>query len=198
MTFHSGLQITFCWHLCWTATHWRSKGTLYSTNQYAAPCNCQRAGATTMRHTHCWQLEERNKVNTVFFIPRGHHFKMSCWGCEFFPDPHPHPLCLEANPLISCVSMDLQGTFFIWEWRDEEGEERKSASFSVLFFFYMHFKIAAVLLCFVHKWWFESYASLNEKRRSSVGQSLFSQKPETIKPLQCSYVDRSFPCYSFF
>lgn len=132
-------------------------------------------------------------IQFFFFIPRGHHFKMSCWGCEFLPDPHPHPLCLEANPLISCVSMDLQGTFFIWEWKDKEGEERKSASFSVLF--YMHFKIAAVLLYFVHKWWFESYVGLNKKRLSLVGQP---QKPETITPLQCSYVDCSFPCYSFF
>lgn len=86
---------------------------------------------------------------------------------------------------------------FLYE-NGETKKEKKENPLHFLCFFNMHFKIAAVLLCFIHKWWFEFYAVLNEKRWSSIGQSVFSQKPETIMPLQCSYVDRSFPCYSFF
>lgn len=123
-----------------------------------------------------WDLhsvgKKRKRTKCIlFFLPRGHHFKMSWCGCEFL-SAFPLLLCLEANPLISCVSMDLQRTIFIWE-----RERRKSTSFPFFVLdLYNHFKMAPVLLCFVHESWFESYVDLNEKRRFLF---VFGQKPET-------------------
>lgn len=42
-------------------------------------------------------------------FPRGHHFKMTFCGCEFL-SVFSFLLSLGANPLISCVSIDLQRT----------------------------------------------------------------------------------------
>lgn len=47
-------------------------------------------------------------------FPRGHHFKMTFCGCEFL-SVFSILLSLGANPLISCVSIDLQRTVFMCE-----------------------------------------------------------------------------------
>lgn len=47
--------------------------------------------------------------STSLVFPRGHHFKMTFCGCEFL-SVFSFLLSLGANPLISCVSIDLQRT----------------------------------------------------------------------------------------
>lgn len=112
-------------------------------------------------HRTCALLSRRGKKNKkttkcilyFFFLPRGHHFKMSCCGCEFL-SAFPLLFCLEANPLISCVSMDLQRTIFyvcvcVWE-------KRKSTSFSWLFFFFF----LVCLICTTTSKWLQCYCAL--------------------------------------
>ena len=123
-----------------------------------------------------------------FSLPRGHHFKMSCCGCEF----------LSAPTTTSCSVWRQIHWFPVSQWTckgqflyEKEGEENPLHFLSFCFFvldLYNHFKMAPVLLCFVHERWFESYVGLNEneKRWFWVCQSVFGQKPETLQPLQCS------------
>lgn len=147
-------------HLC--------AGTPCSMQLHAVRC----VGAAANQEPRSADSDNRRKrlkrVLRCFFlkftsiIPRGHHFNVSCRGCEFLPEhppphhqprprhPHipllPHP-CLEANPLISCVSMDLQRTIlYVYE---KEGRRRKPIHFFPVPRLSNHFEMAAVLLCFV-------------------------------------------------
>lgn len=90
----------------------RARNTPCSTKQYVVPCQCVRA--TTMRPARCGRLEEQNKVNTVFFSPPEDIILRCCSGCEFLPDPTPTRSLWRQNPLISCVSIDLQMTIYIY------------------------------------------------------------------------------------
>lgn len=90
---------------------------------------------------------KRTKCILFFFLPRGHHFKMSCCGCEFL-SASPLLLCLEANPLISCVSMDLQKTF-LYEKKKKEREEDP-----------LHFLYFLCLSCTTTSNWLQCYCAL--------------------------------------
>lgn len=78
---------------------------------------------------------KKNKVHTVFFFPTSLEDIISRWVAAAVNSFSASPLLLrlEANPLISCVSTDLQRThFFIWK----RERRRISTSFSFLFFFF--------------------------------------------------------------
>lgn len=116
------------------------------------PCSSMQCpGAATGRPARCWQLEEKNKASAILFFPPFLEDIISRWAAEavnFSQTPTPPPLCLEANPLISCVSMVLQRTILYVYEKERKREEKKSNSFFVPHL-YNHFEMAAVLLCFV-------------------------------------------------
>ena len=170
-------------------------------NHYAVPYSCQCADATTTRPALCWQEEEKRTKCILFLSPQRTSFQdelLWLWiplstPLPSYPIPSPPPppppalsggkstdfLCLNG------LAKDILIFYFLFFMRKRE--RRKSTSLFCVLDLYNHFKMAPVLLCFVHERWFESYVGLNEKRWSSlVCQSVFVQKPETLKPLQCS------------
>jgi len=84
----------------------------------------------TMGPALCWKEEEKEQSAYCFFFSLEDIISRWVGVAVNSSQLSPLLLCLEANPLISCVSMDLQRTIFIWE-----RERRKSTSFSFLFFF---------------------------------------------------------------
>lgn len=99
------------------------------------------------------------------------------------PPPHPALSGGKSTDFL-CLNGLAKDTFYMRE------KEKKIHFIFFLSFVVLdlhnHFKMAPVLLCFVHERWFESYVGLNEKRWVLVCQSVFGQKPETLQPLQCS------------
>lgn len=129
------------------------------TSFYAAPCH--NAGAVNQEpRSAADDWRKRLKRALRFFSILVWSFLediISTWAAEAVnfsqtptpPPPRPPPpqLCLEANPLISCVSMDLQRTIlYVYE---KEGRRRKPIHFFSVPCLYNHFEMAAVLLCFV-------------------------------------------------
>lgn len=128
------------------------------------------------------------------FFCSGHHLKMSCNGCEFHSAPLslPSPFSLEANPLISCVSMDLQRTIFkcvcVCVFMCERQTERKRHSERV------RCKNTLCCLCFCiiiiilyTPFWLQCYHALLNGRHLSLAiifQSVLIHKSETLKMLQ--------------
>lgn len=163
--------------------------TPYRTNHFAVPHSCQCAG---YNHGTCTQLTRGGKEQSAycFSLPRGHHFKMmkSCCGCEFLSAPL-RALSGGKSTDFLCLN-GLAKDNFLYE---KEGEENPLHIF--VLDLYNHFKMAPVLLCFVHERWFESYVGLNETRQFWVCYSVWFWN----QPLQCSCgLQQCFCCYSIF
>lgn len=89
-------------------------------------------------HETCDLLTRGGKEQSAycFCLPRGHHFKMSCCGCEFLSAPtlttSPHPPLDSVWRQIRWFPVSqwtCKGEFFIWE-----RERRKSTSFFCAWF----------------------------------------------------------------
>lgn len=127
--------------LWWTPVYWH-------TFFHAAPCNVRLLQPGDPHAVDNWR--KRMKRVLFFFFPFLEDI-ISRWAAEavnFSQTPPPPPLCLEANPLISCVSMVLQRTILYVYEKERKREEKKYNSFFVPHL-YNHFEMAAVLLCFV-------------------------------------------------
>lgn len=167
--------------LWWTPVYWH-------TFFRAAPCNVRALQPGDTHAVDNWRKRIK-RVLFFFFFPFLEDI-ISRWAAEavnFSQTPPPPPLCLEANPLISCVSMVLQRTILYVYEKERRREEKKSNSFFVPHL-YNHFEMAAVLLWFV-SW--EAIWSLCKPEWEKmlfflwVCRSVFGQKLETIMPLQC-------------
>lgn len=136
-------------------------------NLPTARSRCQFDDVPTMGPTLCWQAEDENKVRTVFVLPRGHHFKMTCCSCRPPSNTHtpltPPPYSVWRQIHWFPVSQwTCKGHFFLYRKESEENP------LSYLYFLCLScsttLKIAPVLLCCVCKSWFETHVRPDEKR----------------------------------
>lgn len=98
-----------------------------------------------------WDLhsvgKKRKRTKCIlFFLPWGHHFKMSLCGCEFFSAFPPPALSGGKSTDFLCLNGLAKDNFYM---------RKREKKIHFLFFFvldlYNHFKMAPVLLCFVHE-----------------------------------------------
>lgn len=147
------------------------------TSFYAAPCH--NAGAVNQEPRSAaddWRKRLKRALRFFHFsliIPRGHHFNVSCRGCEFLPDPNPTTSASPSSPTLSggksadflCLN-GLAKDNFICIWK--RGEKKKTNPFFSVPRLYNHFEMAAVLLCFV-SWeviWILSQREWEKKKKN--------------------------------
>lgn len=129
----------------------------------------------------------------LLFVDRGAKHRTKCILSVFSPEdiisrwvavavnssqlpPPPPALSGGKSTDFLCLNGLAKDNFYIWE---REGRKSTSSFFFCRCFvldLYDHFKMAPVLLCFVHEGWFESYVGLNEKKTSFFGLLVRNQR----------------------
>lgn len=107
--------------LWWTPVYWH-------TFFRAAPCNVRVLQPGDPHAVDNWRKRIKRVLFFFFPIPRGHHFKMSCWGCEFLPDPTPTPALSGGKSTDFLCLNGLAKDNFICIWKREE-KRRKEIQF---------------------------------------------------------------------
>lgn len=129
---------------------------------YAAPCH--NAGAVNREPRSAvddWRKRLKRALRFFHFsliIPRGHHFNVSCRGCEFLPDPNPSPTTSTSpsSPTLSggksadflCLN-GLAKDNFICIWKRGEKKKNQCIFFCALFVQPIWNGCSVIVLCFL-------------------------------------------------